>query len=221
MLADRSGQLGQLFGIEAGARLARVGADGFHRNWLTPPAGRLAARDQRIQAAPSPAFRLMIAAPGRRRAGQRSRRHIFDGKAIACQHFLGQGGIGHAPRWTPGHRPRSAGHRRALRPGARCAAPWLSKDLFAKIAAHFFDHIVGQVGAPVVHRQHHAAHSQLREERPAHPLDGVGELAQAFQRQILALHRDDHAIPARHQPVEASAGPARAGSRSGYNRSAR
>ena len=54
--------------------------------------------------------------------------------------------------------------------------------------------ILGEAGALVVHGDQHAGQNQRRIEAAADELERLEELDQALEREVLGLHRDDHAV---------------------------
>jgi hypothetical protein len=62
------------------------------------------------------------------------------------------------------------------------------------VAAHLVRHLVGQLGAPVVHGQQDRRHVQRRVQVGPHQFDVGQQLAQALQRVVLALDRDEHLV---------------------------
>ena len=72
-------------------------------------------------------------------------------------------------------------------------------DPVAHEAAHVAGHLLGEVVAAIEHGQHDAVHLQHRVEAAAHPLDGPQQQAQAFEREELALQRDQHGVRRRQR----------------------
>ena len=118
------------------------------------------------------------------------------------KYFARQGGVGFGSVRFGGIDARSAcpyegaSARRMLR-GMMVWKTWSGKYLRTSLTTS-----VARWVRPSIHGQDHAAHFQLGEKGRAHAGDGLGELAQPFQRQIFALHRDDDAIARGDQPVD-------------------
>jgi hypothetical protein len=64
-------------------------------------------------------------------------------------------------------------------------------------------HLLRQRAARIEHDAQQADHLQVAVEVGVHLLDGVDQIGQAFQRVVLALHRDDDAVAA-HRPFSVS-----------------
>ncbi len=69
-------------------------------------------------------------------------------------------------------------------------------EVIAKLALD----VLGELGPLVVHGDHDAGQNQARVELLAQQANGVQELHQALERQVLGLHRNDHAVRG-HQGV--------------------
>ena len=66
--------------------------------------------------------------------------------------------------------------------------------LGAEVLLHLLHHLHGQVVPQREHGEHHALDIQIRVILFADGLEGADELRQAFQRIVLALHRDQHTV---------------------------
>ena len=62
------------------------------------------------------------------------------------------------------------------------------------MAAHLLGHLAGQVHAIVVHGENDAFDVERGIERIAHALHRSQELRDAFEREVLALHRHEHRV---------------------------
>ena len=67
-------------------------------------------------------------------------------------------------------------------------------DLVFQMRAHVFLDLRRQIVAPVVHREYDALQFDLRVNSCTDRLDGAHDLAEAFEREKLALQRNDHRI---------------------------
>jgi len=67
-------------------------------------------------------------------------------------------------------------------------------DTITEELPHFLNHLAGQIGAVVVHRQQHAFDSEVGIEGSSHPLDGLHELTDSLECQVFALQRDQHRV---------------------------
>ena len=67
-------------------------------------------------------------------------------------------------------------------------------DLLAEDRANLLDHLAGQIGALVEHRQQDAVDLEVRVEGVPHALDGIYDLADSLQGQVLGLDRDQHGV---------------------------
>ena len=68
------------------------------------------------------------------------------------------------------------------------------EDQLAEMHPDFFDHLVRQPEAGVVHGQQNALDAQAGIESALHDFDGVEQLAQSLEGEVFALNRDDHAV---------------------------
>ena len=62
------------------------------------------------------------------------------------------------------------------------------------MTAHLVGDLVGELRAPVVHREQDRRDVQARVEVSAHEVDVVEQLTEAFQRVVLTLDRDQHLV---------------------------
>ena len=67
------------------------------------------------------------------------------------------------------------------------------------MAFHLVVDLAGKAQTAVVHRQQKALDLQLRIQLALDDLDGVQQLADALEREILALHGDDHGVGGRQR----------------------
>ena len=65
------------------------------------------------------------------------------------------------------------------------------------VGLDFFHDLVVQAQAAVVHREEKAFDGQGRIEPRPYDVDGIEQFAQAFQREVLGLDGDDHAVGGR------------------------
>ena len=96
-------------------------------------------------------------------------------------------------------------NRQAIRGRFRetdAARHYTLKDKPGEMILDLFHHIGGEIRARVKHGQDHAAHAQAGEEGRLDALDRLRELPQSFQREILTLDGDKHAIPRGNQPID-------------------
>ena len=75
------------------------------------------------------------------------------------------------------------------------------EDLAGKVPPHLLCHLIGEIRAAVVHRQQHAEHADAWVQPPLDGAQRGHQVAQALQREIFALHGDQHAVR-RAQGVE-------------------
>ena len=68
------------------------------------------------------------------------------------------------------------------------------EDQFAEVSLHFFVDLVGQTKSAIVHRQQETLDFEARIHARLHYLNGVEQLADAFQSEVLALDWDDDTI---------------------------
>ena len=74
-------------------------------------------------------------------------------------------------------------------------------DLPGQIGLHVDHHLLRQVVARVEHGEDHALERQIAVEAAADELDGAQQGPEPFQRVVLALQRNQHAVR-RHESVE-------------------
>mgnify|MGYP006955158455 CR=1 FL=1 len=122
------------------------------------------------------------------------RRCLF--RAVATNHLPGQRQVSHSAFGNPivfqcrqtvtggFGQPDVAGNHRTV-------------DLVTEIFAELARYIQGQAVARVVHGTQYALNLKIRVHRFLNLLDGVHQGRQAFQRVILALHRNKHGIGGR------------------------
>src|SRR5882762_734473 len=67
----------------------------------------------------------------------------------------------------------------------------------AEVLFRFFGDLFAEIEARVVHRQQHPFNRERGIEIALHELHGVEELRETFERVVLALNRDDHAVGGR------------------------
>ena len=60
--------------------------------------------------------------------------------------------------------------------------------------AHFALHVLAEAGAAVVHRQQHPGHRQARVQLALHERQRLEQSGEPLQREVLGLHRHDHAV---------------------------
>ena len=72
-------------------------------------------------------------------------------------------------------------------------------DLLAEEAAHLGRHFVGELGAAVMHGQHHAVNFERWVQARPHEVDGFLELGNPFEREELALHGNQRRIGRRQR----------------------
>ena len=68
------------------------------------------------------------------------------------------------------------------------------EDQLAEMHPDFFDHLVRQPEAGVVHGKQDALDAKAGIESALYDFDGVEQLAQSLEGEVFALNRDDHAV---------------------------
>ena len=68
------------------------------------------------------------------------------------------------------------------------------EHLAGEVVLHFLRHLHGQVGAAVEHGQQHAFQGQFGVQGPPHDADGVHQVAEALQSEILSLDRHQNTV---------------------------
>lgn len=74
-----------------------------------------------------------------------------------------------------------------------------AEDQFLEVALHLVVDLAGQAQAAVIHREQETLDLELRVEFALDDLDGVEQLADALQGEILTLHGDDDAVGCRQR----------------------
>ena len=147
-----------------------LGASGMSALRPLPRAGRFSM-------CPAPALHVMAACLRRFVArALRGEREVRFGAAGA--RVVGHGGQAVAGRFGEAHVARD--HR--------------AVDLVLEELAHVARHLLAEVRALVVHRQQHAFDVERRVERRAHAPHRRDEIGEAFEREVLAVQRNQDAI---------------------------
>ncbi len=118
-------------------------------------------------------------------------RHVHSRAAL--RDLAGRVDVAHRPSG-----PRIVGEHRLAVPGCLrdfdASGDDRSKGGRTEVTAHLARHLVGELGAPVVHRQQDRRDMQRGVEVRPHEVDVAQQLAEPFQRVVLALDRDEHLI---------------------------
>ena len=67
-------------------------------------------------------------------------------------------------------------------------------DLAGEVTLDLLGYLHGQIGAAVIHSQQHAFQFQRGIEGAFDDADGVHQIAETFQSEVFALHRNQHAV---------------------------
>jgi hypothetical protein len=169
---DRGGQFGQRILIHVGARLVLAGLQAFDRQVAQFVFGLSLPESSASRPRPSP-FILIMGDP--------------------FENFLGECAVGLRTLrvFVEGDDRLAVGRRFGQADVARHDG---LVDLVAEMAFEFAGNLLGQRALAVVHGAQQAFDFEPRIEVVAHLAQGFDEVGQAFQRVVLALHRDQHGI---------------------------